>query len=83
MKGVECNEGVEGEGGFLGGGGNLFDHLGGGPRMRYRREADDEGGVLDDLKDAEKKVEETFVELEHEAEDAVAPIAETVGMQPW
>ena len=71
------------EGGFLGGGGNLFDHLGGGPRMRFRRDAEEEGGVMDTLKEAEESVENAIVDTEHKLEDAVTPIADTVGMEPW
>jgi len=61
----------------------LFDHLGGGPRMRFRRDAEEEGGVMDTLKDAEQSVEDAVINAEHELEDAVSPIADTVGMEPW
>jgi len=71
------------EGGFLGGGGNLFDHLGGATRMRFRREAEEDGGVIESIKSAEQDVEEAIGNAEQELEEAVAPIAETVGMEPW
>ena len=72
------------EGGFLGGGANLFDHLGGGPRMRFRREAEEDGGgVIESIKSAEQDVEDAVVNAEHELEEALAPVAETVGMEPW
>ena len=51
--------------------------------MRFRRDAEEEGGVMDTIKDAEQKVEDTIVNAEHEMEEALAPVAETVGMEPW
>jgi len=51
--------------------------------MRFRRDAEEEGGVMDTLKDAEQSVEDAVINAEHELEDAVAPVAETVGMEPW
>merc|ERR1712045_744338 len=71
------------EGGFLGGGGNLFDHLGGGPRMRFRRDAEEDEGFVDKVKDIEQDMEEKVEELEKEAEEAVAPVAETLHVKPW
>ena len=72
------------EGGFLGGGGNLFENLGGGPRMRFRRDAEeDSGGVVEDIKEFEHNVEEKFEEIEQEAEEAIAPVAETLHVKPW
>jgi synaptotagmin-1 len=51
--------------------------------MRFRRDAEEEGGVMDTLKDAEQSVEDAVINAEHELEDAVTPIADTVGMEPW
>jgi len=51
--------------------------------MRFRRDAEEEGGVMDTLKDAEQSVEDAVINAEHELEDAVSPIADTVGMEPW
>jgi len=61
----------------------LFDHLGGATRMRFRREAEEDGGVIESIKSAEQDVEEAIGNAEQELEEAVAPIAETVGMEPW
>merc|ERR1711953_1596359 len=53
-------------------------------RMRFRRDADGEGGgVIDDIKDFEHDMEEKVEELEKEAEEAVAPVAETLHVKPW
>merc|ERR1711992_32910 len=43
----------------------------------------EEGGVIDSIKDAEQKVEDAVINAEHEMEEALAPVAETVGMEPW
>ena len=51
--------------------------------MRFRRDAEEEGGVMDTLKEAEESVENAIVDTEHKLEDAVTPIADTVGMEPW
>ena len=51
--------------------------------MRFRRDAEEEGGVMDTLKEAEQSVEDAVVDAEHKLEDAVSPIADTVGMEPW
>ena len=51
--------------------------------MRFRRDAEEEGGVIDSIKDAEQKVEDAVINAEHEMEEALAPVAETVGMEPW
>merc|ERR1719245_579586 len=48
-----------------------------GARSRFRRD------VMEDIKEAEVKVEEEIKHLEKEAEDIVAPAAEKVGMEPW
>ena len=61
----------------------MFDHLGGATRMRFRREAEEDGGVIESIKSAEQDVEEAIGNAEQELEEAVAPIAETVGMVPW
>ena len=69
--------------GPLGGGGSFYEELFGGgdtmrgARMRFRRD------VIEEMKEAEHKVEEEVKELEKEAEDLVAPAAEKVGMEPW
>ena len=69
--------------GPLGGGGSFYEEFFGGgdamsgPRMRFRRD------VIEDVKEAEHKVEEEIIHLEKEAEDIVAPAAEKVGMEPW
>jgi len=49
----------------------------GGPRLRYRRD------VVEDVKEFEHNVEDKVVELEHEAEEALKPVAEMVHMKPW
>ena len=51
--------------------------------MRFRRDAEEEGGVMDTIKNAEQEVEDAVVNAEHELEEALAPVAETVGMEPW
>merc|ERR1712141_70463 len=51
--------------------------------MRFRRDAEEEGGVIESIKGAERDVEEAIGNAEQELEEAVAPIAETVGMEPW
>lgn len=61
----------------------MFDHLGGSPRMRFRRDAEEEGGVMDTIKNAEQEVEDAVINAEHELEEALTPVAETVGMEPW
>jgi len=61
----------------------LFENLGGGPRMRFRRDAEEDEGFVDKVKDIEQDMEDKFVEIEHEAEDVVAPVAETLHMKPW
>lgn len=38
---------------------------------------------MDEIKEAEHKVEEKFEELEHKAEEKLAPVAETLHMKPW
>lgn len=55
-----------------------------GARLRYKRDEGEEGGgVMDEIKEAEHKVEEKFEELEHKAEEKLAPVAETLHMKPW
>ena len=67
----------------LGGGGSFYQDLFGGgntmngARSRFRRD------VMEDIKEAEVKVEEEIKHLEKEAEDIVAPAADKVGMEPW
>lgn len=69
--------------GPLGGGRNFYEEFFGGgdamsgPRMRFRRD------VMEDVKEAEHKVEEEIIHLEEKAEDIVAPAAKKVGMEPW
>merc|ERR1719350_1398347 len=48
-----------------------------GARRRFRRD------VVEDVKEAEHKVEEEIIHLEEKAEDIVAPAAKKVGMEPW
>ena len=52
--------------------------------MRFRRDAEEEsGGVVEDIKEFEHNVEEKFEEIEQEAEEAIAPVAETLHVKPW
>ena len=60
-----------------------------GARMRYRRDAGEEPEeeeketVLEKIEDAPHKIEEEMIELEHEAEEKLKPIAEMAHMKPW
>ena len=74
----------------MGGGGHTAWHLSGATgaaRMRYRRDAEEEGeeggGIMASIKNTEHKMEEEIVELEHRAEEALKPVAEMTHMKPW
>lgn len=56
----------------------------GGARLRHKRdEGEEDEGVIDKMKDAEQEMEEKVEELEHMAEEKLAPVAETLHMKPW
>ena len=51
-----------------------------GAQLRYRRDAE---GVMEDIKEAPEHMKEEIVELEHEAEEKLKPLAEMTHMKPW